>query len=132
MRRPASASKTLGCSPLLKASWAHAARVEAVPIEATGAEPFAFRGDQPQTGQRMRGPDESPLLSRAGSRSIMVVVSESANDIILRFVHACETEILILLSASLAIKRTPPTGARISQRVVGRVLSTAGEGRIWN
>ena len=42
MRRPASASKTLGCSPLLKASWAHAARVEAVPIEATGAEPVVF------------------------------------------------------------------------------------------
>src|SRR5437016_3834738 len=62
----------------------------------------------------MRGPKVSPRLSRAGSRSIMVVVSD-ANDIILRIVHACETEILILLSASLAIKRTPPTGARISQ-----------------
>jgi hypothetical protein len=31
----------------------------------------SLRGDQPQRGQWMRGPKVSPLLSMAGSRSVM-------------------------------------------------------------
>ena len=35
----------------------------------------SFRVDQPHSGQRMREPDGSPLLSRAGSRSSTLVLS---------------------------------------------------------
>ncbi len=38
----------------------------------------SLRGDQPQSGQRMRGPEVSLLLSSAGSRSIVTVEVSSA------------------------------------------------------
>ena len=34
----------------------------------------SLRGDQPQSGHRMRGPDGSRLLSRLGSQSINGVI----------------------------------------------------------
>jgi hypothetical protein len=37
-----------------------------------------MRGDQPQSGQRMRGPDESLRLSRSCSRSMTVPLSFTA------------------------------------------------------
>jgi hypothetical protein len=35
----------------------------------------SFRGDQPQSGQRMREPEESWVLSRAGSRPSTLILS---------------------------------------------------------
>jgi hypothetical protein len=69
VRRTSAARKALGFSPLVQAGWADASRLERVPLIAAGARPLALRGDQPRSGQRMRGLDGSRLLSCARSRS---------------------------------------------------------------
>jgi hypothetical protein len=47
MRRPSTARKALGLSPLVKARRADASRIERIPLVAAGAEPFVFLSGRP-------------------------------------------------------------------------------------
>ena len=47
MCRPSAARKALGLSPLVKARWADAARIECVPLISAGAEPFVLFARRP-------------------------------------------------------------------------------------
>ncbi len=42
LRRPSAAREALGLSPLVETGWAHASRVERVPLMSAGAEPLVF------------------------------------------------------------------------------------------
>ena len=47
MRRPLSARKALGFSPLVKAGWAHSSRVERVSFMSAGARPTVLLSGRP-------------------------------------------------------------------------------------
>ena len=47
VRNPSAAREALGLSPLVKARWADASRVESVPLVSAGAEPFIFLAGRP-------------------------------------------------------------------------------------
>ena len=51
MQRPAAARQALSFSPMVKANWADASRVEGIPLIAARAEPFVFFAWRP-TAQR--------------------------------------------------------------------------------
>jgi len=47
MRRPSAAREALSLSPLVKASWADASRIEGIPLISAGAKPFVFFAGRP-------------------------------------------------------------------------------------
>src|ERR1022692_4366810 len=71
MTRPPTAREALGCSPLVKAGGANTPRVSNVFQRWPQVQDHtsSWRGDQPQSGHRMRGPEGSTLFSRSRSRS---------------------------------------------------------------
>lgn len=71
MRRPAGTRKALGFSPLMQASWAHAARIKGVPFQAACAEPLVFLVGRPAA---QRAAD-----LRAGSVSVSLHVAVGHN-----------------------------------------------------
>src|SRR5947207_13131831 len=70
MRRPTGTREALGLSPLVKTRGT-APSVSNVFHSLPHAQDHRsfLRGDQPQSGHRMRGPDGSRFFSRSGSRS---------------------------------------------------------------
>src|SRR5215469_1571994 len=80
--------------PLMQASWADASPIECVPRMSTTAEPMVFLlGDQPQSGQRIRGP-ESWLSSSSSSRSKTVDFAAS----FMRLMFSSDKEPILNLS----------------------------------
>lgn len=74
MRRPASAREALGLSPLMEARWANAPCVESVhSLPHVQNHLSSFRGDQPQSGHRMCGPDGSRTFPSSCSGSMVGV-----------------------------------------------------------
>jgi len=67
MRRPLSARKALGFSPLVKAGWAHSSRVERVSFMSAGARPTVLLSGRPAAewaSDVRAGGDEALILLR--------------------------------------------------------------------